>query len=307
MTSCFHSMRHRCSRREEHRDDRCWRQVLGPKYLFYLSFENALCDAYVTEKLWRPLMHGLVPVVLGGANYTAILPPNSYINAVNLTPRQLSHILRRLQKFPRAYADYHLWRAFWRPTLRPPLCELCLRLHSKSRTTTQQNIKGWWRAVGQCRPPDWPWAWIQSLLFLAPMRSARALRLQWGAAEISWLLHESMLKTSFSPDLLFLFITFDRRQTVLTDRLSGTSSFHSYCQIGPQWRFFFLFDNEYFPCHHLWGLAPRSHLAFHDRSVLRMYNFPLLTCLSIFIIEFSFTGDRDVNFHNAGISLQYEG
>ncbi|XP_045128267.1 alpha-(1,3)-fucosyltransferase C-like isoform X2 [Portunus trituberculatus] len=129
----------RCSRREEHRGDRCWRQVLGPKYLFYLAFENALCDAYVTEKLWRPLVHGLVPVVLGGANYTAILPPNSYIDAVSLTPRQLGHLLRRLQKTPQEYAEYHLWRAFWRPTLRPPLCELCLRLHGKVKRTTQET------------------------------------------------------------------------------------------------------------------------------------------------------------------------
>ncbi|KAK8391620.1 hypothetical protein O3P69_017272 [Scylla paramamosain] len=148
----------RCSRREEHRGDRCWRQVLGPKYLFYLAFENALCDAYVTEKLWRPLVHGLVPVVLGGANYTAILPPNSYIDAVSLTPRQLGHFLRRLQKTPQEYAEYHLWRAFWKPTLRPPLCELCLRLHGKVKGTTQRDLASWWRAASQCRAPVWTWA-----------------------------------------------------------------------------------------------------------------------------------------------------
>ncbi|MPC36301.1 Alpha-(1,3)-fucosyltransferase C [Portunus trituberculatus] len=147
-----------CSRREEHRGDRCWRQVLGPKYLFYLAFENALCDAYVTEKLWRPLVHGLVPVVLGGANYTAILPPNSYIDAVSLTPRQLGHLLRRLQKTPQEYAEYHLWRAFWRPTLRPPLCELCLRLHGKVKRTTQGDLAAWWREASQCRAPVWTWA-----------------------------------------------------------------------------------------------------------------------------------------------------
>ena len=156
--SWFPSIHNRCSRREEHRDHRCWRQVLGPKYLFYLAFENALCNAYVTEKLWRPLVHGLVPVVLGGANYTTILPPNSYIDAVSFTPRQLGHLLRRLQKFPREYEKYHLWRAFWRPTLRPPLCELCLRLHSKLTRTTQRDLAGWWRAVGQCRAPVWTWA-----------------------------------------------------------------------------------------------------------------------------------------------------
>ncbi|XP_050695229.1 alpha-(1,3)-fucosyltransferase C-like [Eriocheir sinensis] len=142
----------RCSRREKHRDDSCWREVIGVRYLFYLAFENALCDAYVTEKVWRPLVHGLVPVVLGGANYSAFLPHKSFINAGSLGPLQLAHLLLRLQKNPREYAEYHLWRAFWRPTLRPPLCELCLRLHNSSQTTTQQDLDMWWRGLGRCRP-----------------------------------------------------------------------------------------------------------------------------------------------------------
>lgn len=122
------------------------------KYLFYLAFENALCDAYVTEKVWRPLVHGLVPVVLGGANYSAFLPPKSYINAGSFTPRQLAHLLLRLQRNSREYAEYHLWRAFWKPTLRPSLCELCLRLHNGTQTTTQHDLEVWWRGVGRCQP-----------------------------------------------------------------------------------------------------------------------------------------------------------
>lgn len=141
----------RCGIRERHRDDRCWREVLGVRYLFYLAFENSLCDAYLTEKVWRPLVHGLVPVVFGGANYSFFLPLHSYINAGNLTPRQLAHLLLRLQRNPREYAEYHLWRAFWRPTLRPPLCELCFKLHHSTLLTTQRDLEAWWRDLGQCR------------------------------------------------------------------------------------------------------------------------------------------------------------
>ena len=30
-------------------------------YMFYLSFENSLCDQYVTEKLWRWLKKAWLP------------------------------------------------------------------------------------------------------------------------------------------------------------------------------------------------------------------------------------------------------
>ena len=37
------------------------------KYKFTLAMENALCDDYVTEKLWRPFMLGSVPVIAGSS------------------------------------------------------------------------------------------------------------------------------------------------------------------------------------------------------------------------------------------------
>ena len=42
-------------------------------YMFYLSFENSLCDQYVTEKLWERLKMNVVPVVLGQVRPIRIL------------------------------------------------------------------------------------------------------------------------------------------------------------------------------------------------------------------------------------------
>ena len=34
-------------------------------YKFALAMENAICNDYITEKLWRPLMVGTIPIVFG--------------------------------------------------------------------------------------------------------------------------------------------------------------------------------------------------------------------------------------------------
>lgn len=38
-------------------------------YYFYLAFENALCEDYVTEKVLTAMKHFAVPIVYGGADY----------------------------------------------------------------------------------------------------------------------------------------------------------------------------------------------------------------------------------------------
>lgn len=39
------------------------------QYKFTLSFENAVCDDYITEKLWRPLIVGSVPIYYGSPTF----------------------------------------------------------------------------------------------------------------------------------------------------------------------------------------------------------------------------------------------
>ena len=62
--------------------------------MFYLSFENSLCEDYVTEKLWQWLRRDIVPLVMGQANYSAIVPPHSVINALDFSvPKDLGVFL----------------------------------------------------------------------------------------------------------------------------------------------------------------------------------------------------------------------
>ena len=76
--------------------DECFVEIAS-RYKFYLSFENSLCKDYATEKLFRALAADLVPVVMGGANYSKIVPPRSVINVQDFaTPELLGSELKRL-------------------------------------------------------------------------------------------------------------------------------------------------------------------------------------------------------------------
>ncbi|XP_052799492.1 alpha-(1,3)-fucosyltransferase C-like [Mya arenaria] len=54
--------------------------LLSNDYKFYLAFENAFCDDYVTEKIFAHFNTDIINVVRGKANYTNIFPKGSFIN-----------------------------------------------------------------------------------------------------------------------------------------------------------------------------------------------------------------------------------
>nr|XP_053629287.1 uncharacterized protein LOC128686407 [Cherax quadricarinatus] len=144
----------------------CWVNVMQPNYSFYLSMENAFCDDYITEKLYNPIVHNIVPIVWGGANYTRYLPPHSYIDARRYHPSELAALLLRLHNDPVAYGRYHVWRGFLRPFLKGSLCELCHKVHTNTTFHHYQHLPTTRRLRGRCTVvpsplfnPDHPDSW----------------------------------------------------------------------------------------------------------------------------------------------------
>ncbi|KAH9364459.1 hypothetical protein HPB48_000208 [Haemaphysalis longicornis] len=89
---------------------RCY-EKFAKKYFFYLSFENSIGRDYVTEKLFNVLEHDIIPVLLGGANYTAIAPPDSFIDALSFrSPIHLAKYLKRVAGDFQLYAKYMRWK-----------------------------------------------------------------------------------------------------------------------------------------------------------------------------------------------------
>lgn len=80
------------------------------KYKFNIAFENAVCDGYMTEKLFRPLKIGSVPIYLGSPSVRDWLPNNhSAILASEFSgPKQLGNFLNDLNHEDEVYNTYLL-------------------------------------------------------------------------------------------------------------------------------------------------------------------------------------------------------
>ncbi|GFO00633.1 alpha-(1,3)-fucosyltransferase [Plakobranchus ocellatus] len=130
--------------------------MVSKDYKFYLSFENTLCKDYISEKLLKILQQqATVPVVRGGANYKALCPPDSVVNAADFpSPKALAEHLKKLASDEAAYLKMLQWSWDYevvQPIL--PLCELCERLYKSWHTQElYEDVAKWW-TDGTCHPP----------------------------------------------------------------------------------------------------------------------------------------------------------
>ena len=141
--------------------DRCYNEIMAKHYKFYLAFENSLCTDYVTEKLWNALQVYVVPVVLGGANYSALLPPRSYIDVKDFdSPKSLAKYLRKLDKDDALYNEYFRWKSkytarFLKQMSGPVSCRICQHVYDNRHIEERiDDVRKYWSTASQCVPPD---------------------------------------------------------------------------------------------------------------------------------------------------------
>ena len=138
-------------------EDVCY-EMMEKTYKFYLSFENAICREYVSEKFFDIISRNIVPVVLGGTDYSSIAPRHSYIDARQYTPRQLADYLLQIDADDKLYAQFFWWRPFYRVsnlrhTNDQVFCDLCAALHNRStamKCQTHFSVWDWYVTDGQC-------------------------------------------------------------------------------------------------------------------------------------------------------------
>ena len=83
--------------------------IIG-RYKFVLSFENALCHDYMTEKFWRPLYAGSVPIVRGSPTIRDWDPSGTHPSIIVAddfdSPESLARYLIELDSNDTAYNQY---------------------------------------------------------------------------------------------------------------------------------------------------------------------------------------------------------
>lgn len=149
----------KCTRNATHwlSNPECY-DKLANDYKFYLSFENSICQDYVTEKLFNILQHDMVPVVLGGADYLKIAPPHSYIDtAWFASPADLANYLLHLDSHDDQYDKYFDWKKHFsveagvEQMARHAFCDLCAKLHDPDQQSkTYPSLVPQWSAQNQC-------------------------------------------------------------------------------------------------------------------------------------------------------------
>ena len=133
------------------RQSNCYSQ-LQKNYKFYLSFENAECKDYVTEKLANILPLDLIPIVLGGTNYSRDSPPHSVINVYDFrSPRQLAAYITQLDSNMEKYLEYFKWKLEYKVLsgeMATPksYCKLCEILHDRKfpKTKVVEDMGTFW-------------------------------------------------------------------------------------------------------------------------------------------------------------------
>ena len=149
-------------------NDKCFEHI-ADNYMFYLSFENSVCSDYITEKFFTPLTHNILPVVLGGANYSQIAPPHSHINARDFpSAKALADHLKYLLSNTTAYEEYFEWKKYFKVYgtldfyMGRAMCQLCEVLNDESqsqKTKVYSDINHWWRDEAKCKiKGSFPWS-----------------------------------------------------------------------------------------------------------------------------------------------------
>ena len=114
-----------------------------------------MCEDYATEKFFKRLAQEVVPVVLGGANYSRLAPAGSFIDVRDFaSPADLARHLLSLERDPEEYRRHFRWKRRHRvvPNLgwvHIGLCNLCDKLHRQEEEDggkepkTYHDLWGW--------------------------------------------------------------------------------------------------------------------------------------------------------------------
>lgn len=131
---------------DKHWGDECY-DLVEKQYKFYLSFENSICEDYVTEKLYNLLKYNIVPIVYGLADYNTLAPPKSVINVMDFkSVKKLVAYIEFLDTHPEEYRKFFEWKRDYvvDTSNSLTLCTLCQKLNEPIQPKIYSDVVKWW-------------------------------------------------------------------------------------------------------------------------------------------------------------------
>lgn len=134
------------------RESECERELFD-RSQFYLSFESRNCSDYITEKFWRVLRTGMIPVVLqpSKAAYARVAPPDSFIHAedFDFDMVKLAVYLNKVSTVFETYIRHHKWKLDYdvvyaaAQTEKRRMCELCIKMNQETNKVYYTDVPKW--------------------------------------------------------------------------------------------------------------------------------------------------------------------
>jgi len=149
--SCINNNENQCNKNEQCEIDQ------SRLALFYLAFESQTCTDYITEKFWRALYYGMIPIVLGPSKQSYLdlgIPQSAFIHIDDFKSEiQLADYLHRISNDYFLYRKYFQWLnqydIFYDINELEPIrmCELCMRLNMQEYQDHSYyiNVHDWHR------------------------------------------------------------------------------------------------------------------------------------------------------------------
>ena len=114
---------------------------------FYLAFESTNCSDYITEKFWRTLSYGLIPILFQPSrqSYERVAPLNSFIHAqdFNFDAQLLAQYLVNVSNNFDIYSSYLKWKLGFTTYFKADdvrLCQMCTKLNTETSLIYYESI-----------------------------------------------------------------------------------------------------------------------------------------------------------------------
>ena len=135
------------------------REHIGRNFKFFFAFENSVCKDYITEKFFLMLRYDIIPVVVGGGNYTRFVPKSAFINAMNFaSPKHLAEYLKLVDSNITLFNSFFKWKKhvnFFNTIVSYGfICEMCIQSHLDHHFPIKQKVytdfDKYWNKQTQC-------------------------------------------------------------------------------------------------------------------------------------------------------------